>query len=65
MATSADSANTNAAAVQTEADARRPSTEGVNMDQELINLTTYQQAYSASARLVTATTAMFTALQNM
>ena len=65
MATSADSANTNAAAVQTEADARRQSTEGVNMDQELINLTTYQQAYSASARLVTATTAMFTALQNM
>ena len=35
------------------------------MDQELINLTTYQQAYSASARLVTATNAMFTALQNM
>ncbi len=65
LAASAESANTNATAVQTEADARRQSTEGVNMDQELINLTTYQQAYSASARLVTATTTMFTALQNM
>ena len=64
-AASADSAKTNAAAVQTEANARRQSVEGVNMDQELINLTTYQQAYSASARLVTATNAMFNALQNM
>ena len=64
-AASADSAKTNASAVQTEANARRQSVEGVNMDQELINLTTYQQAYSASARLVTATSAMFTALQNM
>ena len=65
QAATADSANTNATAVQSEANARRQSTEGVNMDQELINLTTYQQAYSASARLVTATSAMFTALQNM
>ncbi len=65
LAASADSANTNATAVQTEANARRQSAEGVNMDQELINLTTYQQAYSASARLVTATNAMFSALQNM
>jgi len=65
LAATADSANTNATAVQTEANARRQSTEGVNMDQELINLTTYQQAYSASARLVTASSDMFTALQNM
>jgi flagellar hook-associated protein 1 FlgK len=65
VAAAADSANTNATAVQSEANARRQSVEGVNMDQELINLTTYQQAYSASARLVTATTAMFNALQNM
>ena len=65
LAAAAESANTNATAVQSEANARRQSVEGVNMDQELINLTTYQQAYSASARLVTATNAMFTALQNM
>jgi flagellar hook-associated protein 1 FlgK len=65
VAAAADSANTNATAVQSEANARRQSVEGVNMDQELINLTTYQQAYSAAARLVTATTAMFNALQNM
>ena len=64
-AATAGNAKTNASAVQSEADARRQSVEGVNMDQELINLTTYQQAYSASARLVTATNAMFTALQNM
>ena len=38
---------------------------GVNLDQELVNLTTYQQAYSASARLITATQDMFTALMNI
>lgn len=64
-AAAASTANTNAQAVQTEADTRRQSVEGVNLDQELVNLTTYQQAYNASARLVTATKDMFTTLLNM
>jgi len=51
--------------VQTEAQSRQQSVEGVNLDQELVNLTTYQQAYSASSRLITATNDMFTALMNM
>ena len=64
-AAAADTASTNAQAVQTEADTRLQSIEGVNLDQELIDLTTYQQAYSASARLITATKDMFTVLMNM
>ena len=64
-ATTAASASTNASAVQTEADNQRQSVEGVNLDQELVNLTTYQQAYSASARLITATQDMFSTLITM
>ena len=65
QAAAAAQASTNAQAVQTEANARLQSVEGVNLDQELVNLTTYQQAYNASARLVTASQDMFTALLNM
>ena len=36
----------------TEANSRQSSESGVNLDEELTNLTTYQQAYSASARLL-------------
>jgi flagellar hook-associated protein 1 FlgK len=64
-ASAAATANSSAKAVQTEADTRRSSVEGVSLDQELVNLTTYQQAYSASARLITATKDMFTTLLNM
>ena len=64
QASTAATAVTNAQAVQTEAQSRQQSQEGVNIDQELVNLTTYQQAYSASARLITATNDMFTALMN-
>ena len=64
-ASAAATASSNAKAVQTEADTRRSSVEGVSLDQELVNLTTYQQAYSASARLITATKDMFTTLLNM
>ena len=35
-----------------EAQSRQSSESGVNLDEELTNLTTYQQAYSASARLL-------------
>ena len=65
QAAGAAQASTNATAVQTEANSRLSSVEGVNLDAELVNLTTYQQAYNASARLVTASQDMFTALLNM
>ena len=64
-AAAATTANTNAQSVQTEANNRLQSVEGVNLDQELINLTTYQQAYNASARLITATQNMFNTLMTM
>ena len=49
-------------AVSTEVDSQRQSEEGVNLDEELINLTTYQQAFNASARLIQATKDMFDVL---
>lgn len=64
-ASAAATASTNATNVQNEAETQRQSVEGVNLDQELVNLTTYQQAYTASARLVTATQDMFTTLVTM
>ena len=51
-----------AESVQTEVDAQRQSQEGVNLDEELVNLTTYQQAFNASARLIQATKDMFDVL---
>ncbi len=64
-AASADDASKAADAVKTDADSRRASTEGVNIDQELVNLTTYQQAYSASARVIQAVKDMYDSLINM
>ena len=64
-AAAADSAQTSAAAVAAEADARRTSVEGVNLDQELMQLTTYQQSYNASARMLQAVKDMFDTLLNM
>ncbi|HWA60899.1 MAG TPA: flagellar basal body rod C-terminal domain-containing protein, partial [Caulobacteraceae bacterium] len=64
-AASADDAKTAAEAVKTEADNRRQSAEGVNLDEELVNLTTYQQAYSASARLIQAAKDMYDTLLAM
>ena len=61
-ASAADTAATSAASVATETQSRLSSAEGVNVDQEMISLTTYQQAYSASARLISATQNMFSAL---
>lgn len=64
-ASDADTQKQSADAVKSEADARRQATEGVNLDEELVNLTTYQQAFNASARLITATKDMFDVLTNM
>ncbi len=61
----ANTNQTNAQAVASEASSRRASVEGVNLDQELINMTTYQQAYNASARLMQAVSQLFTTLLNM
>ena len=62
QASAADAANTAATSVQTEAQTRLSSVEGVNLDEELVNLTTFQQAYNASARLVQASQAMINTL---
>ena len=61
-ASSASTQATTASAVSSEAQTRLSSTEGVNIDQELVSLTTYQQAYSASARIVQAVSDLFTTL---
>ncbi len=65
LSANAKTASDAADAQLTEATSRRSSSEGVNLDQELVNLTTYQQAYSASGRLVEAVQDMFTVLTNM
>lgn len=52
-------------AVTTEATTRRAAVEGVNLDEELVNLTTYQQAYNASARLIQAAKDIYDILLNM
>jgi flagellar hook-associated protein 1 FlgK len=61
-AAAADDKKISNAAVQTEADARRSSVEGVNIDEELVRLTTYQQAYNASARMIQASKDLFDVL---
>lgn len=64
-AAAADTRSHAAAAVQTEATARRQSVEGVNLDEELIRLTTYQQAFNASARMISASKDLFDVLLKM
>lgn len=64
-AATAQSASDSAVAVQSQADAKRQSVEGVNIDEELISLTTYQQAYSANARMIQATKDLFDILANL
>jgi flagellar hook-associated protein 1 FlgK len=65
MAANAKTDQQSSEALLTEATNRRSSTEGVNLDEELVNLTTYQQAYAASGRLVQAAKDMFDVLLNM
>ncbi|MDP3659050.1 flagellar hook-associated protein FlgK [Phenylobacterium sp.] len=64
-AAAADTRMTSAQSVQTEAIARRQSVEGVNLDEELVMLTTYQQAFNASARMIQAAKDMFDVLTAM
>ncbi|MDP1632263.1 MAG: flagellar hook-associated protein FlgK [Caulobacter sp.] len=64
-ADSAASRQAVASAVAAEADSRRSSVEGVNLDEELISMTTYQQAFNASARLIQASKDLYDTLLNM
>ena len=54
-----------AAALATEASARQTAYEGVNLDEELVLMTTYQQAFNASARLIQAASDMYDTLLGM
>ncbi|WP_304168864.1 flagellar hook-associated protein FlgK [Phenylobacterium aquaticum] len=64
-AQAADTSSKSATSVANEATSRRQATEGVNIDEELVRLTTYQQAFNASARMITAAKDMFDVLTNM
>ncbi|MDB5422089.1 MAG: flgK [Brevundimonas sp.] len=64
-ASAAKDRQASADAVSEEAATRRASVEGVNLDEELVNLTTSPQAYNASARLITAAKDMYDTLLNM
>lgn len=61
-ASAAKTRSETANALAKEADSRRTSAEGVNMDEELVNMTTFQQAYNASARLIQASKDMYDVL---
>lgn len=45
-------------------DSSRQSQAGVNIDEEMINMTSFQQAYSASARYMTSIDSMLDTLVN-
>jgi flagellar hook-associated protein 1 FlgK len=64
-AAAAETRKNSAEAVANEANNRRQSVEGVNLDEELVNLTTYQQAFNASARMIQATNELFDVLVGM
>ncbi|MGA0607600.1 flagellar hook-associated protein FlgK [Phenylobacterium sp. VNQ135] len=64
-AAAAETRKESAAAVMTEATARRQSVEGVNLDEELVNMTTYQQAFNASARVIQAAKDLYDVLLGM
>ena len=64
-AAAAETRKSSSEAVASEASARRQSVEGVNLDEELVNLTTYQQAFNASARMIQAASDLFDTLLNL
>jgi flagellar hook-associated protein 1 FlgK len=61
----AERAEAAALSVKSAADLKRSDVEGVNMDEELANMTLYQQAYNASARLIQAAKEMTDTLMNI
>ena len=64
-AAAAKNRNDTASALATEASARQTAYEGVNLDEELVLMTTYQQAFNASARLIQAAKDMYDTLLGM
>lgn len=64
-AAAAKNRNDTATALATEASARQTAYEGVNLDEELVLMTTYQQAFNASARLIQAAKDMYDTLLGM
>ncbi|RZJ42768.1 MAG: flagellar hook-associated protein FlgK [Brevundimonas sp.] len=64
-ATAAKNRKETTEALFTEATARRSGYEGVNLDEELVLMTTYQQAFNASARLIQAARDMYDTLLGM
>lgn len=54
-----------ATAIQDEAVGRQTAFEGVNLDEELVLMTTYQQAFNASARLIQSAREMYDTLLGM
>ena len=58
-ATAAKNRKETASALYAEATSRQTSHEGVNLDEELVLMTTYQQAFNASARLIQAAKDMY------
>lgn len=52
-------------ATRLEAETRRASVEGVNLDEEMVNMTIYQQSYNAASRLIQAASDMYDVLLNM
>ena len=64
-AQAAKSRQQSAQALSTEADARQQNHEGVNLDEELVLMTTYQQAFNASARMIQAAKDMYDTLLGM
>ncbi|MBI3439594.1 MAG: hypothetical protein HY054_13275 [Proteobacteria bacterium] len=54
-----------AQAIATAANDRRSKVESVNMDDELVKMTTYQNAYAASARVIQAASQMLSILMNL
>ncbi|MFT8363947.1 MAG: flagellar hook-associated protein FlgK [Sporolactobacillus sp.] len=63
-AQSADQLSTNTSTLLTSAQNQRASISGVSVDEELTNLIQYQQAYSASAKVVTTLNTMLDTLIN-
>lgn len=59
------SAKAAAESVRQEVKDRRASEEGVNLDEELVKMTTYQQAYAAASRMIQAARDLYDVLLNM
>lgn len=62
LASFAEDERLNRISIQEEVMARRDSSEGVNLDEELANMMMFQQAYNASARMMSVAREMFQTL---